>query len=493
MTGTADTADPWNRRSVPWLLSLTMHVAVLAAVAQFWRAAQPPLSVVPIQIRLATLPPPAPEQQAQPKQAAAPLPEAAPPVTAPAPPMVQKPLPLAPEASSPPALPAVSPSPAPAIPPAAAGAAPHAPAISITPQEVTRGGGPGMITEPLAPAAPLTRKEWDRLAKSYHTGDDQQGQVEAQRGPDRASRSKRVARLTEEEYAKLAKSHHTGNDQQGMVEAMIGPVRAARSERSPPLTNEEYAAQTKIYWTGLDNGGTTPVEREAGLRGALSFQASLVSPAAQVDYSNRSHAPNSDRMAVAMAQPPPALPSDLSLAKPAVVVARFEIAEDGSFAVTLTDPTSEPRLNDALLAAFDHWRFAPAYRSGRPVASTVDYRLTIAPSLAVRVVSTVKLLETQNQAEFARRGTPAAPIETPPPDLPPALLRPGAQWNAVLRVHVARDGTAEATVTTPAADPAVTSAVQAVVRRWRFRPTFVRGAQPEDSTIELSLTVSVSS
>jgi outer membrane biosynthesis protein TonB len=349
-----------------------------------------------------------------------------------------------------------------------------------------------MMTEPLAPAAPLTKEERDRLAKTYHTGDDQQGQVEAQRGPDRAARSKHVARLTEEEYAKIAKAFHTGNDQQGMVEAMIGPLRAARSERSRPLTKEEYAAQTKIYWTGLDNGNTTPAEREAGLRGALSFQASLVSPTAQIDYSNRFHAPDNDRMALAVAQPPPELPAGLSLAKPVVVVARFQIAEDGSFEVTLVTSATEPRLNDALLAAFQHWRFEPAYRSGHPAASSVDYHLTIAPSLAVRVVSKVKLLETENQAEFERRGAPATPIETPPPDLPPALLRPGAEWSTVLRVHVARDGTAAATVITPAADPAITSAVQAVLRRWRFRPTFIRGSQPQDSTIELSLTVSVS-
>jgi outer membrane biosynthesis protein TonB len=101
-------------------------------------------------------------------------------------------------------------------------------------------------------------------------------------------------------------------------------------------------------------------------------------------------------------------------------------------------------------------------------------------------------LETQNSAEVARRGTPAAPIEAPPPELPADLLQPNAAWKAVVRVHVARDGTAETVITTPTADPAVTRALDTALHRWRFRPTFIRGALPQDSTIELSVELSVS-
>jgi hypothetical protein len=329
----------------------------------------------------------------------------------------------------------------------------HGPQITTAPpQEVTRGGFPAMMTEPMAPAAPLTKEEWDRLAKIYDTGDDHQGFVEAERAP----------------------------------------IRSARSKPSRPLTREEYAAQTKIYWTGTDpDGAFTPAVREAGLRGAMSFEAALVTPTAQIDYGNRFRTASSDRMAMAIAQPPPAIPAELSPAKPVVVVARFHVAADGSATVDLMTPAPDPRLDDALLVAFKDWRFEPASRSGRAVDSSLDYRLTLAPALSVKVVSTVKLLETQNPAEVARSGTPALPIEAPPPELPADLLQPNAAWTAVARAHVARDGTAETVITTPTTDPAVTRALEAALHRWRFRPTFIRGAQPQDSTIEISVVLSV--
>ena len=433
--------NPWRR--LFWLLPLSAVVSLLSLegfflLLQGGTYAPPPPKPVDVEVvELPPSPPPLPAPAVvEPPPAVMETPPPAPappPVAAEAPaPVAETPLLAAPP---PPARAAETRAPAPTPPPVsapvvavpeapqAASATPapkHGPQITTAPpQEVTRGGFPGMMTEPMAPAAPPTKEEWDRLAKLYNTGDDHQGFVEAERGPGRAARSTRIAPLTKEEDARLAKTYNTGDDHQGMVEAERAPVRSARSKPSRPLTKEEYAAQTKLYWTGMDpDGSFTPDVREAGLRGALSFEASLVTPTAQIDYGARFHAASSDRMAIAMVQPPPQIPAEISVAKPVVVVARFHVAADGSTTVQLVSPAPEPRLNDALLAGFQDWRFEPASRAGRAVDSSLDYRLTLAPALGVKVASTVTLLETQNPAEVARRGTLASPIEAPPARAP---------------------------------------------------------------------------
>lgn len=57
----------------------------------------------------------------------------------------------------------------------------------------------------------------------------------------------------------------------------------------------------------------------------------------------------------------------------------------------------------------------------------------------VSVACKVKLLETPNPAEYAPRGTPATPMDATPPELPPALLKPNAEWTVVARVHVHKE------------------------------------------------------
>ena len=53
-------------------------------------------------------------------------------------------------------------------------------------------------------------------------------------------------------------------------------------------------------------------------------------------------------------------------------VARFEIAEDGTSSVTLIKPTQNPRLNRLLLDSLKNWRFTPALKDGKPVATSED-------------------------------------------------------------------------------------------------------------------------
>jgi hypothetical protein len=111
---------------------------------------------------------------------------------------------------------------------------------------------------------------------------------------------------------------------------------------------------------------------------------------------------------------------------------------------------------------------------------------------AVRVAIKVKVLETEDPAQYLRSGSPAVPIATPLPEIPAALRQQKGDWMMVARVHVARDGSSEITITRPIPDPALNRAVDQALSRWRFRPSSAGWlAEPADSTIELSLNVSV--
>jgi hypothetical protein len=109
----------------------------------------------------------------------------------------------------------------------------------------------------------------------------------------------------------------------------------------------------------------------------------------------------------------------------------------------------------------------------------------------VRVAIRVKVLETEDPAQYLRSGSPAVPIDAPLPEVPAGLLQQKGDWMMVARVHVARDGATDITITRPIDDPALNRAVDQALSRWRFRPSSAGYGQPEDSTIKLSVKVSV--
>ena len=111
---------------------------------------------------------------------------------------------------------------------------------------------------------------------------------------------------------------------------------------------------------------------------------------------------------------------------------------------------------------------------------------------AVRVAIKVRVLETEDPGQYLRSGSPAVPIDTPLPEVPAALLPQKGDWMMVARVHVARNGATEITIIRPITDPVLNRAVDQALSRWRFRPSSAGWlAEPADSTIELSLNVSV--
>ena len=80
--------------------------------------------------------------------------------------------------------------------------------------------------------------------------------------------------------------------------------------------------------------------------------------------------------AQAIDKPLPKIPDDLrEQAFSLTAVARFHIAADGTAAVELATPTPNPRLNRLLLDSLRNWKFFPAMKDGRPVASVQDVRV----------------------------------------------------------------------------------------------------------------------
>jgi len=75
----------------------------------------------------------------------------------------------------------------------------------------------------------------------------------------------------------------------------------------------------------------------------------------------------------AIVRPMPQIPDDLrEEAFNVTALARFHVAADGSAEVELVRPTPDPRLNRLLLDSLKKWRFMPAIKNGKPVATTEE-------------------------------------------------------------------------------------------------------------------------
>lgn len=89
--------------------------------------------------------------------------------------------------------------------------------------------------------------------------------------------------------------------------------------------------------------------------------------------------PGGDMMgARAIYSPKPVIPDEFRQdAMDMLVVARFHIASDGTVKVELIAATPIPGLNRAVLDTLDTWKFFPALKDGKPVASTQDVRFRL--------------------------------------------------------------------------------------------------------------------
>ncbi len=80
----------------------------------------------------------------------------------------------------------------------------------------------------------------------------------------------------------------------------------------------------------------------------------------------------------AILHPMPHIPEDLRAeAFNSEALVRFQVAVDGSVEVELVQPTANPLLNRILLDTLKKWRFMPAIKGGKPVATTEEVRVKI--------------------------------------------------------------------------------------------------------------------
>lgn len=96
-------------------------------------------------------------------------------------------------------------------------------------------------------------------------------------------------------------------------------------------------------------------------------------PAAAPQAANNPPVAGETRGAHAIIQPLPVIPDELRQDEMSEsAVARFQIAADGTTTVELIKPTQNPRLNRLLLDTLRTWKFFPAMKEGKPVASVEE-------------------------------------------------------------------------------------------------------------------------
>jgi len=135
----------------------------------------------------------------------------------------------------------------------------------------------------------------------------------------------------------------------------------------PTAPNEE---ETK---SGIGQAGTVSGPPSTGAATGPSGPA-LAGSSAQTGSGAAKGSPGGGMLAntgaQAIVRPMPQIPDDLRQeAFSAKADVRFHIAADGSFEVELVRPMPNPRLNRILLDSLKKWRFMPAIKDGKPVAS----------------------------------------------------------------------------------------------------------------------------
>jgi len=122
---------------------------------------------------------------------------------------------------------------------------------------------------------------------------------------------------------------------------------------------------------------TAPAPEPAKPQEQLPAQPQTPPPPASPAPTSRSSTSDTGNMgAQAIYRPLPKIPDDLrEQAFSVAAVARFRVAADGTATVELATPTPDPRLNRLLLDTLKSWKFFPAMKDGRPVASVQEIRV----------------------------------------------------------------------------------------------------------------------
>jgi protein TonB len=149
------------------------------------------------------------------------------------------------------------------------------------------------------------------------------------------------------------------------VEAPRDPTPAVEAEPSTPAP---AAAATVPAPAGTASPSATPGPPTQGPVAAVPPVRGPQGPSSGTDTMS----------ARAIYKPMPEIPDSLRhRTVDLVAMARFRVTADGSAQVELTEPTSDPDLNRALLETLKRWRFFPAMQAGKPIVSTIDIRIPI--------------------------------------------------------------------------------------------------------------------
>lgn len=137
--------------------------------------------------------------------------------------------------------------------------------------------------------------------------------------------------------------------------------RGAMDTASPPDAQTDTTPAGPAI--GSEQEATAQAERERAAAAERRREASTKAPKVLAD-----------RDATVVARVQPAYPPEAARVKAeGSVVVKVDVAADGIPAnVTLAKRSGERALDEAALEAVRQWRFEPAIRNGKPVASTVE-------------------------------------------------------------------------------------------------------------------------
>jgi outer membrane biosynthesis protein TonB len=101
------------------------------------------------------------------------------------------------------------------------------------------------------------------------------------------------------------------------------------------------------------------------------------------------------------------------------------------------------------------------------------------------------LIDGDRMPAYNRRGSPPVVLYEVTPELPEALLKPPAQWNAVVRLQIDRLASTKVELTGSTGNDTVDRGILEALHNWRFRSAFYSIQLPMASTDELWISLVV--
>lgn len=157
--------------------------------------------------------------------------------------------------------------------------------------------------------------------------------------------------------------------------AAVHPRKHLRRTRQPP---QEVASKTEALSAAHAEHPETAPSGPEGAANKLASRGPSPGTAGGGGGGGGGGIGDASTGAQAIYAPLPRLPDELrENILNTVAVARFNVAPDGTAAVSLIRPTSNPRLNYILLSTLKQWTFFPAVKDGKAVASVVDIQIPV--------------------------------------------------------------------------------------------------------------------